>query len=600
MRSRLPIAVAMMSLLVVPPGIASIDPVATQAKTGNAVSCKGAKVPVTVGKRTTCRPLAKAIPKPKQVDLRLAYLQQTLKFDPAKAVRGRKGKRARTLQSGFGAAGRRAQKKILKLLPKALAFVDRRKRGGRSSSLRPPGLALASAGCQPGPAGPTGQTGGATIGALGDNGGYIDAPVGGGMRVRVTFASCGGVNNLRIPACPTANGDVDGSGSGEFRATIEIWDGDQLQSRNSSTFDGRVKVHGEVGDDAKLRAVEVEHTEDVFIVASGGIVIRGGVTRIVRIAMPGGRYEPGTASVRFFGDPISGDMGADSFAGTVDTAIKSFRRQEEHWNQPNNCAKIDFAPPSNSMKLKRGASGPLTARVDAKDGGSPSTATWTMSAQENATFAPSSGSANPLNPTYTVTKSGPGILVKGTFKAVSKAGVAEGSWVQETESDLINQIKGTFTYEVNEVGSVLSWSGDATFDRSTPGFGATGVYELSSGTAEVVASGKALGPACQWKGSDQFKLNTGDVMAVVGQSPEALEPYLYTASIYLANADVEGITLHSCSDPEDEGDSIEVSATLDLFLFQETSEDGVEYSGSSFESESGISVAQSWSFTGSP
>jgi hypothetical protein len=187
------------------------SPGAEAAKTK---ACKGATVPVTVGKKTTCKPLGKALPKPKKIDLRLAHLQEVLKFDPAKMVSPKKRKRARTLQSGFGGAGKRAQKKLLKLLPKALAFIDR-KGGKKARPSRSPGApALASAGCGPGPAGPTGQTGGATIGALGDNGGYVDAPVGHGLRVKITFVSCGGVNNFRIPECPTASGNVDANGSG--------------------------------------------------------------------------------------------------------------------------------------------------------------------------------------------------------------------------------------------------------------------------------------------------------------------------------------------------------------------------------------------------
>jgi hypothetical protein len=134
--------------------------------------------------------------------------------------------------------GRRAQKKLLMALPKALAFIDRRQGGARSSRL-PPGPALSSGGCQAGPAGPTGHTGGATVGLLGDNGGYIDASAGGGLRVRVTFVSCGGVSSSRIPQCPTPNGSVDAEGSGEFRATVEIWDGGQLVSRNSSRFEDK-------------------------------------------------------------------------------------------------------------------------------------------------------------------------------------------------------------------------------------------------------------------------------------------------------------------------------------------------------------------------
>ena len=94
---RLLMVLALLALLVA-------GPVTGTVAKGKA-TCKGGKVPVTVGKRTTCQPVAKAFPKPQSVDLRLAYLQKALTFDVAKA-HTRKAKRARTLQSGFGAAGR--------------------------------------------------------------------------------------------------------------------------------------------------------------------------------------------------------------------------------------------------------------------------------------------------------------------------------------------------------------------------------------------------------------------------------------------------------------------------------------------------------------
>ena len=159
--------------------VAAAPPTAVGAKR-KTPSCKGSKVPVTVGKKRTCQPLAKVFPKPKAIDIRLAYLEQALRFDPAKTVPTKRRNRVRTLQSGFGAAGKRAQKKLLKLAPKLLAFIDR-KGGARSSSFGP-GPALASAGCEPGPAGPTGHTDGASIGTLGENGGYVDAPIGGGLQ----------------------------------------------------------------------------------------------------------------------------------------------------------------------------------------------------------------------------------------------------------------------------------------------------------------------------------------------------------------------------------------------------------------------------------
>lgn len=104
MRSSLLIAIVSIVLLAFPCALASASAQSAKA------SCKGTKVAVKIGKRKTCQPFAKVFPKPQATDLRLAYLQQALRFDPAKALKGKKPKRPRTLQSGFGAAGKRVQK----------------------------------------------------------------------------------------------------------------------------------------------------------------------------------------------------------------------------------------------------------------------------------------------------------------------------------------------------------------------------------------------------------------------------------------------------------------------------------------------------------
>ena len=136
------------------------------AAKGKKPSCKGTKVAVKAGKKKTCLPFAKVFPPPQELDTRLVHLQQVLKFDPASAVTGKKRKRVRKLQSSFRTAAQRAQSKLLKVAPKALAFIDR-KGGGAGASSFPPGPALASAGCSPGPAGPSGGFEGASMGALG-------------------------------------------------------------------------------------------------------------------------------------------------------------------------------------------------------------------------------------------------------------------------------------------------------------------------------------------------------------------------------------------------------------------------------------------------
>ena len=570
-------------------------------------------MPVTIGKKRTCRPLSKALPKPKAIDIRLAHLEQALKFDPAKAVRGKKRKRARTLQSGFGAAGRRAQKKILKLLPKALAFIDR-KGGGAGSSRLLTGPALASAGCEVGPAGPTGQTGGASIGTLGDNGGYIDAPAGGGLRVRVTFVSCGGVNRFRIPECPTANGSVDATGSGEFRATIEVRDGGQLVSRNSSTFEEKAKVHGEVGADAKLKSIEVEHTEEVFIVASGGIVVRGGVTRRAGIEMPGGQYDPAGASVKFFGDSIAGDSGAKAFASTAAAAIGAYRSAEPRWSTFNPsggyCAEPAFSPDSDTIKLKRGDKKQLGTYARARqDGGRAAGVRWTLLGAENAEFSPTSSQDAAPNVSYTVSDTARGSLVKVTAKFTSTAGVGEKTWTEPIEANGINHISGSFSAHQEgpsyEGGPTyhLDWSGTANFERRE-GTAKPVIFDLVSGKVTqtlftFTGPDDFERPLCKVNGNAQLVLkpSSSNYFELSGSGSSGSDPP-FAEVIYMLDGTPSGeITYSECEFDFDEGTEswggafygeILVGYSPDEFTF--TGSQGLE------EGEG----EETWSFTGTP
>jgi hypothetical protein len=579
------------------------------------VKCKAGQVTVKVGKRKTCRPFAKVFPQPKDVDMRLAYLRSVLKFDPAKKVRGKKRRRARTLQSGLGAAGKRAQKKLLKLLPKALALIDR-KGGGASASRVSPDPAFASAGCGPGPASPIGHTGGASVGALGDNGGYVDAPAGGGLRVRVTFYSCGGVTNFRIPECPLANGSVDAQGKGEFRATIEVLDGSQFVSRNSSTFEDKAKVHGEVGPDAKLKFIEVEHAQEVFIVASGGIVIRGGIERKVRIDMPAGQYDPARARVRPYGDAVSDSTGASAFASTAQAAISGYRNAEARWSdfgRKPHCAEPVFSPESNTLKLKKNDEKQLTIYAKAKqDGGRATGAKWTLLNQENAQFSPTSSEDPGPTIQYRVTNAPPGGFVKLTVKFTSTAGVGEGTWTQPVEEvPTINFISGTFSRYENAFGSIYQASGSIKFERFTPAIfgGASGEYKFKEGQATMTASGSGAwpigAPGCSLSGSTQVALGETSSVAVFGSGEDQTAPYEYYVSMGSDTGPplpMFNVTTHGCDedDEEFENDVFELPAVFALFSTgAEKSEDGIDYSGSKTFEEPNLTIIETWSFTGS-
>lgn len=554
-------------------------------------------MPVTIGKKTTCKPLAKAIPKPKAIDIRLAHLQEALKLDPAKTLKGKKAKKAK--------------KKLLKALPKALAFIDRHGGSGRAPRLLSSAPALASAGCAPGPAGPTGHTGGASVGTLGDNGGYIDASAGGGLRVRVTFVSCKGASNFRIPECPTANGTVDASATGEFRATIEIWNGDQFVSRNSSTFEDKAKTHGEVGPDAKLRFIDVEHTQEIFIVASGGIVIRGGVTRKVRIEMPGGSYDPAAASVRFYGDPIDAKSGADAFASTAASALSAYQAAEPRWStfKAPYCAEPVFSPDSNTLKLKKGDSKQLAIHAKAKqDGGQATGAKWTLLGSVNADFSPTSSESPAPTVSYTVTNAPPAGEVRVTVKFTSTAGVGEKSWTQPTETSAIERIDGTFSQLTDNGGSVFTAAGNATFQRWTPAIlsAPEGSFKMVSGLYTFTASGKSVGtPLCSQKGSGQFAVQKDSEFSVFSQAFNEEPPYQYNFDVSSDNSSgLPTITVqyYGCSGSatELEGDTYEYPAAMSVYTTEpQLSADGITFADTEVQSGPNYEVATAWNFVGS-
>lgn len=597
--SRLLVASAFFALLIAGP---------VTGAAGKKVHCKGAKVPVTVGKRTTCKPIGKVLPKPRKVDPRLAHLREALKFDPAKTVHGKKRKRARTLQSGFGAAGKRAQKKLLKVLPKALAFIDRKKRKARSSGLAA-APALASAGCGAGQAvGAAGHTGGATVQLLGNNGGYIEASAGGGLRVRITFASCGGVGNFGLPQCPTADGSVDGKGSGQFQATIEIWDGNELVSRNSSVFTDDAKVHGQVGADGKLKFVDVEHSQEIFIIASGGIAIRGGVTRKVRIDMPGGRYDPGKASVAYFGpNKISSDSGADGFASTAKNAITAYKNAEPHWStfSPPFCAEPVFSPEKNTLKLRKGEEKQLSVYAKSvKDGGRATEARWTLLSPENAEFSPATSQEAAPNISYKVTNAPKGGQVKVTVKFTSTAGVGEKSWTQPTEPG-INHLSGTFTQTQDEEGSIFEWTGKVEFDRSTEAFmgGSDGQYKMAPATYTVTASGNAgfFSPAlssCSMSGSGQFALSPADSGFFVLPRLAETDPYKYVFTIQPSGEGGDPTFPITITCPKEIIPNEWYAGFTASPLELQNSADGIDFTGSETVEEPTYTKTLEWSFHG--
>lgn len=499
MRFRLVLSAFVLSLLLALPAADATGAVratdATKAK-----GCGGGKVAVTVGKRRTCKSLGKAFPRPKAVDLRISYLAEALGLRPA-----------------GGAAGR-AQRKLLRALPKVFARIDRSGEGRAGSSA----IARDSASCNAGVGGPSATVGGVTVSFSGPNGGVLEVDSG-GRRVKVRYGICGS-SSFRIPNCPTAAGGIDGAYESSGEVVIEVWEGtSRLVERGRVQFESKAQARGSAGADAKLRHLDLEYVHEVFVVASGGLVERGRSERKVRIQMPGGKYDATGASVKVTGDASA--VKQDGFERVAKEAIDSFQRAEPRWSSFERkpyCAEASFAPASNTLKLRKGQTGQLALVARASTGGNATEARWTLAGAENADIVPGSSAAATPSFTYTVTNAPEKGTVRVTVRFTSTAGVGEATWTQPTEISRLpagysGLISGDATYDAGELGSgnflLATWAGTVKLQGGAtgapPGFPGVpaGLYSLSSGSVSYSFKGNVGN--CDVAGSGSVGLTAG-------------------------------------------------------------------------------------------
>lgn len=567
---------------------------ASAPATAKPVKCKGSKIPVTVGKRTTCVPIGKALPKPKQGDPRVADLQESLPF------------------ARFGAAGKRAERKLVRVLPRVLARIDRRA-AERTATLGP--TAFASACSANGPLDAEGSIGGVGIAASGDNGAQLTVRIKGQV-YRLRFATCGGTAGLYVPECPRASGEVSARSRGSIEVTDELREDDRVLFRQNTSIDTVEKGRGQVGADAKLDYLDYGQIKETFIVATGGIVHRGKVERQVRIDMRAGGYDPAGTSVKASGDEKASD-GADGFASAVKYAIRDYRFAEkggdflhtDGWttfgrNRGAYCAEPVFSPPSETLKLKKGERGQLGIYAKARaDGGKAAGAKWTLLAPLNATFEPGSSESAGPSFSYTVTNAPAGGRVQVTVKFTSTAGVGEKTWTQPTEPrESVNHIEGTIGGETSQTAavgppSVQKWSGTAGFDLF-----AGGVYMLGSGSVSIELSGTDSSgvTGCLQSGSAQAPLTSGS-MNVTGSGPEGGPPFDYSIQIAMPFVAVKG-TRHDCPSGAAmwEGTQFDAVPLWSLNVTGEQSPDGLTFAGSETESFGGLFQERHWNLLGKP
>jgi hypothetical protein len=535
-------------------------PAASAGPVGDAVpaakqkpkKCKKSQVRVRIGKRVSCRPAKKVLPKPKAGDERLLLARSAYGSDWSR-LRGRRGKRVPSLPKLIRKLGPRAPALLAKATARGIARVDALA-AGASSAARVQAQA-AAAGCQDIPKGAKKEDsftskGGdgttakvtATIGAEGA--GMVMELSGHGFTVKVDldFGACE-PNEVEAPSCPTAAGRLDGKIRYKLRVGIEVTkDGDDVWSQFVDIARS-TRLEGWTDDDAKLDRLDVEDVETSNFRLGGSIrayppiSIRTRIVRKTRVAMRSGAYEPDrsdinvTVGVEGLGGPDRADVEDDiaeqsraeadrQFRAIVDKAIKGYRDREDAWQEANKCATLEFSPAPNTRRLQPGQSGSFNATAIAKERGGPSELDARLSNPVNAIFSPTRAGGQRAHFGYTVASAPASDKVRSTIRATSKAGVAQGDWEQDVDRPnppppaYVGPVSGTAVYDQNELGAgnslEASWSGSLVLRQVPTGYppGTPGApsarYALTAGSIQYGFNGRVGG--CNVVGSAPIDL----------------------------------------------------------------------------------------------
>jgi hypothetical protein len=549
----------------------------------------------------------RAFPTPSKVDPRLAAVRGALALAQLGAG-GHSGRKVRSLSQKLGHAWSAAEKRILGAVPGALTRLD---------ALVQPSLARpfartadACGSSQPSGLSDTYTSGGVQVGLdLSPGGSQMTIDTASGD---VTFhfvyrtSSC---PPFTPPSCPTADGSVDAQGSSQDSVVIQASKGGQLVASRTYTADTTKRAHGQTADDAKLDYVDVEfstHTE----INWDGSYYADTITRTTQINMRTEAYVPSESSVARTspGGPataVAAKSDSNDFAAQMSKLISAYRAVEQGWQAPNSCAQLTFDPASNAIMVNKGDSGHFGGRVLAKkDGAAAAKARWQMTQQQNGSFSPTSTSGPEPSFGYVVASHVDGKTLAATAYVTSTAGIAQDTWSEPIVVDNINTVTGTFTGHDEDQGSVLDWSGTATFQRADGGMEIAGAFVLASGEATVTASGTAIGTGCQQTGTQQLALSPSSVWGVEGEA----KPYTYQIVAPFDYPGTIDVTWINCSDPNLDGTPSTVSIgpaaiqSGDIAGLNQISPDGFAYDGSFSGAglDPGEMVRWTWSMKGSP
>jgi hypothetical protein len=617
---------ALLIAVLVPATAAQARPIATggpasqaakaRKKKPKVVKCKRGQVKVKTQGKTRCRPLRKALPRPKRGDLRLIVARAALAGDLS-ALRDRRGRRGASTRKILNQVNRRAYPGMQRAVPDALARLDRLSL--RAGSARAHAHAAASD----------------TYSFDAGGGVQIDVRLslarqataefrlntaGGGTGFRTTI----GFNidsGFKSKGCPEADGVLDAKDGLHVRVTTEKLEDNKVVELYGIDIETKTTMKGHNAIDAKLDDIDpLKDVQKIREISNGPDVgridVRAEITRQTKVNMRNGQYDAGrssvTSSVRlsgltrllqaFFSSGVQARLqkaADEGFAATVQKAIDKYRALETAWNNPNTCVEAVFDPASFTKVLKKGSNGQFSAKLALKSGtGGNPPGRWTLTTQLGGTTSP--GSAQGATPqfTYTVPAQPLASLFIALFKVTSKGGVAQGGWQQNIEGARLAQIAGSFNGSMTEYpGTQYSWAGNITFVPGGQLPGIEGGYNVSSGTYTVTVSGPSSS-GCDVNGSRDVTIPAGGGgITVTATGPDGTGPYDYRINVPSPHpaSDIDA-TRSNCADSNLNGthQTVFTPQPIDSTESTQTSQDGRTYDGTSADNSGAPNFSISW------
>jgi hypothetical protein len=541
-------------------------------------------------------PARVTLPAPSDGDPRLELVNAALGLNLGKA-RDTKGRRPVALKKFFKKVSPKALGATRAAFAEGLERVD-------AAVAKQPAAARAAGDCSPPPGAPSQQYTGQGVDAhvdLANQQAQIGVEVAGrGIRIVADLNLCDKRDKFKAPDCPTAQGVVEASDSSQDYVGVRVYQDGKLIYSTSLRSKTETMIKGQVADDAKLDHLEILHSYSTTSSVGGSqqqygpVSVRLAFSGRTRVNMRTEQYDPSNTAVDVRVQMRGVDAGElraaeadqkpklrkeaeENFVAAIKKAIERLREKERGWQEVNKCASVEFDPPKDTVTVSQGQSGQVQARIDSKQGGSPPKATWTVSDQANASFSPTTAETNAAPFGYTASTTGTPANIQAKFKAVSRAGIAEGTWTARSEPPpppgFAGPINGTAVYDSQELGAGNSldadWFGNLVVTFSPPQSpGEPPTYKITGGSVNYNYTGRVGG--CDVVGAEAFglatqpDLNDSPVLTFFDTTPRSYQLLVPMPVLEQVNG-----TKSDCDDPNDNGDEFQwfVAAGLPWLVY---------------------------------